>query len=269
MKEKSEKKEKKEKKEKNENDEVTLIANSELSNSEELKEELPTRKRKSKEEKKEKKELKKLKVDAKESKVKSKEKEIIELKEKEIKPADDPDAGGKVVIVQDQHIDSYRPSSIQKVDDTAIPDNLKLESLGLVESTLLKLKERNVKSLFPIQAACYRPVMDGKDLLARARTGTGKTLAFSLPIVDCLKKLKMENPSSFQKRGRGPKVLIMAPTRELALQVSKEFTQLCGSELSTACFYGGTFYDEQMKTLSDGVDVVVGKILFISIDLIL
>lgn len=77
-------------------------------------------------------------------------------------------------------------------------------------------------------------------------------------MVETLKNDLAENPSNFRAIGRGPQVLIMAPTRELAIQVNKELTQICSGLLSTFCFYGGVAYDEQRRALQDGLDVVVG-----------
>ncbi|KAJ3183656.1 Nucleolar RNA helicase 2 [Gaertneriomyces sp. JEL0708] len=139
-----------------------------------------------------------------------------------------------------------------------IPENLRLSSHGLSPSTLKALEARGVTQLFPIQAASLKPIMDGKDLLGRARTGTGKTLAFSLPMIEVLKRDRTTDPRAYTTRGRMPKVLIMAPTRELAMQVHKEFDSTAGGELATVCVYGGTPYNEQYFAMRDGVDVVVG-----------
>jgi ATP-dependent RNA helicase DDX21 len=154
----------------------------------------------------------------------------------------------ETIIVEDQHVDKYRETSATE----DIPDYLKLTSLGLAESTLKSLKERKVTQLFPIQAAAFSHVIKGYDLLARARTGTGKTLAFSLPIVEVLKK-KVQ-----RERGRSPRALIMAPTRELAIQVHKELNQICSGELATTCVYGGAQYGPQEDAFYNGVDIVVG-----------
>jgi ATP-dependent RNA helicase DDX21 len=160
------------------------------------------------------------------------------------------------IIVPDQHIDDYR--SIAKHEESEIPSHLRIESHGLSESTIESLKARGVRQLFPIQAASIGPILEGKDLLGRARTGTGKTLAFSLPMVEILKRLKLKNSETFSKRGRAPKILIMAPTRELAMQVHKEFDSISSGELISTCIYGGTQYDGQYYALKEGLDVVVG-----------
>ncbi|RKO90475.1 P-loop containing nucleoside triphosphate hydrolase protein [Blyttiomyces helicus] len=154
------------------------------------------------------------------------------------------------------------PSAVVKVlevaDAAEIPVHLRLETHNLAPSTLKALAARGVTQLFPIQAAALKPILEGRDLLGRARTGTGKTLAFSLPMIERLKKDRAVNPGAFTARGRSPRVLIMAPTRELAMQVHKEFDTIAGGELTTLCVYGGTPYDGQNRSLRDGVDVIVG-----------
>ncbi|KAJ3078028.1 Nucleolar RNA helicase 2 [Quaeritorhiza haematococci] len=143
-------------------------------------------------------------------------------------------------------------------DTPDLPDNLKLSSYPFTETTLAALKARGVTQLFPIQAACFSHVMDGKDVVGRARTGTGKTLAFALPMVESLKKDKKTNPAAYSKRGRAPRVLVMTPTRELCLQVSKEFESVAANDLALCCIYGGVPYDSQYFAMKNGVDVVIG-----------
>ena len=71
---------------------------------------------------------------------------------------------------------------------------------------------RNVEFLFPVQSESYQHIYDGKDCVVQAYTGTGKTLAFSIPIVELLQN----DPSLKLLRGRAPRVLALAPTRELS-----------------------------------------------------
>ncbi|KAJ0079930.1 hypothetical protein Patl1_24682 [Pistacia atlantica] len=99
------------------------------------------------------------------------------------------------------------------------------------------------------------PALQGKDLIARAKTGTGKTLAFGIPILKRLTEEADKAPSF--RRGRLPKVLVLAPTRELAKQVEKELRE-SAPYLNTVCVYGGVPYYPQQNALARGVDVVVG-----------
>ncbi|KAF2307363.1 hypothetical protein GH714_026638 [Hevea brasiliensis] len=98
--------------------------------------------------------------------------------------------------------------------------------------------------------------LEGRDLIARAKTGTGKTLAFGIPII---KRLTEDTTQTSPQRrtGRLPRVLVLAPTRELAKQVEKEINETA-HYLNTVCVYGGVSYITQRNALSRGVDVVVG-----------
>ena len=162
----------------------------------------------------------------------------------------------ETVIVEDQDADDYKGST--KKEDSDIPENLRISSHDLSQSTVNSLQQKGIKQLFPIQAASLAPIMKGQDLLGRARTGTGKTLAFSLPMVETLKRRKTANPSEFSRRGRAPKVMIMAPTRELAIQVHREFDSIASGELSSTCIYGGTAFDGQCQAMRSGLDAVIG-----------
>ena len=102
--------------------------------------------------------------------------------------------------------------------------NQPLSDFDISKETQAKLAEAGITSLFPIQAATFRHVMAGKDLIARARTGTGKTLSFVLPVHERLLALRTEGlVESAAKRGRAPVCLILSPTRELTKQIGKVF----------------------------------------------
>ncbi|KAM7102195.1 nucleolar RNA helicase 2-like isoform 2-T2 [Ciconia maguari] len=122
----------------------------------------------------------------------------------------------------------------------------------LSQNTINLLKARGVKYLFPVQVKTFQPIYDGKDLIAQARTGTGKTFSFALPLTE-----KLHSVSQDGRRGRSPKVLVLVPTRELATQVAKDFRNLT-RKLSVACFYGGTPYKAQLDLLKSGIDILVG-----------
>ncbi|KAF5728236.1 DEAD-box ATP-dependent RNA helicase 7 [Tripterygium wilfordii] len=121
-----------------------------------------------------------------------------------------------------------------------------------------KLKGKGIESLFPIQAMTFDMVLDGSDLVGRARTGQGKTLAFVLPI---LESLVNGSAKSSRKTGYGkaPSVLVLLPTRELATQVHADFELYGGAMgLMSCCLYGGASYHSQESKLKRGIDVVVG-----------
>jgi superfamily II DNA/RNA helicase len=112
-----------------------------------------------------------------------------------------------------------------------------------------RLAAQGILEATPIQAESLPHTLQGRDLIGRARTGTGKTLAFALPIIQSLE------PS--RQRGRTPRALIMAPTRELAKQVADHFSK-ASADLELLTIYGGAAYGPQEKALSRGVDIVVG-----------
>ncbi|XP_016044076.1 nucleolar RNA helicase 2 [Erinaceus europaeus] len=120
------------------------------------------------------------------------------------------------------------------------------------EETIKLLKARGVTFLFPIQAKTFHHVYGGKDLIAQARTGTGKTFSFAIPLIE-----KLLGEMHDRKRGRAPQVLVLAPTRELASQVSRDFSDIT-KKLAVACFYGGTPYGGQIERMRNGIDILVG-----------
>ncbi|WVZ61866.1 hypothetical protein U9M48_011675 [Paspalum notatum var. saurae] len=128
---------------------------------------------------------------------------------------------------------------------------LEIAGLGISGRIVEKLAARGITRLFPIQRAVLEPAMQGKDMIGRARTGTGKTLAFGIPIMDKILRYNEANGS-----GRNPLAIVLAPTRELARQVEKEFRE--SAPLDTLCVYGGVPINQQMRVLNYGVDVVVG-----------
>ncbi|WP_121613114.1 DEAD/DEAH box helicase [Mesobacillus foraminis] len=127
-----------------------------------------------------------------------------------------------------------------------MPDFL---SLGISASFADKLREQGIVTATPIQEHALPFVMEGRDVIAQAQTGTGKTLAFVLPI---LEKINRNVPYI--------QALIVTPTRELALQITAEVEKLiAGMEgLSVLAVYGGQDVDKQLKKLNKNVPIVVG-----------
>ncbi|RIB22965.1 P-loop containing nucleoside triphosphate hydrolase protein [Gigaspora rosea] len=153
--------------------------------------------------------------------------------------------------------DTATTSQFIEIETEEIPDNLKLSSYRITQTTADSLKKRGIESLFPIQAATFDIIYDGKDILARAKTGTGKTLAFALPITEVLLKSYENGGLKNGQRGRAPKVIIMTPTRDLAKQISSEFESIAPN-LKILCIYGGVAYDFQTQGLRSGIDVLIG-----------
>ncbi len=124
------------------------------------------------------------------------------------------------------------------------------EALGLSPSTLAAVLKKGFEEPTPIQAlAIPRLLVPGPDLIARARTGTGKTAAFGLPLIDKLS----------EGTGNEIRAIVLVPTRELAIQVSGEINSLRpGPRPRVAPIYGGSSYGEQFRRLKAGVEIVVG-----------
>lgn len=143
-------------------------------------------------------------------------------------------------------------SDEEKRQSSNSDEGLEISKLGISQEIVSALAKKGITKLFPIQRAVLEPAMQGRDMIGRARTGTGKTLAFGIPILE-----KIIQFNAKHGRGRYPLALVLAPTRELAKQVDKEFYE-SAPNLDTICVYGGTPISRQMSQLDYGVDVVVG-----------
>jgi len=129
------------------------------------------------------------------------------------------------------------------------PSELTFNDLGLSPDVLQGLEKVGYEKPSPIQAEIIPHVVEGRDVLGQAQTGTGKTAAFALPV---LSKIDLSQ--------KNPQVLVLAPTRELAIQVAEAF-QTYASQMKgfhVLPIYGGASYDGQLKQLRRGVHVVVG-----------
>lgn len=130
--------------------------------------------------------------------------------------------------------------------------------LGVDDALATALHEVGIDHPFPIQEMAIPIALTGADLIGQARTGTGKTLAFGLPL---LQHVLLEGDDDFADLAAPgkPQALVLTPTRELASQITAELTtanKYRGARLLTV--YGGVGYDDQVDTLRDGVDIVVG-----------
>ncbi|KAA8495691.1 Nucleolar RNA helicase 2 [Porphyridium purpureum] len=125
-----------------------------------------------------------------------------------------------------------------------------------------KLTEKNIFEMTEVQYGTFDSVYDGRDMIARSRTGTGKTLAFGLPIIEKLASIMGTDEDTTgigRTPGRGPACVILAPTRELASQVARELDDIARIHgMSTECFYGGSPYGAQESALRRGIDILVG-----------
>lgn len=125
------------------------------------------------------------------------------------------------------------------------------------------LHEKGISHFTPVQGEAFEPVLSGRDVIGRSRTGTGKTLAFGLPSLTKLVKFTTEsgkrNANGGMTRGRSASMIILCPTRELARQVQVELSIVAKPlGLFVEVFHGGVSYDPQARALRNGVDVLVG-----------
>src|SRR6201996_2505138 len=142
-----------------------------------------------------------------------------------------------------------RRSTMSAVPADAIENTLSFRDLALSEPVLRALTDVGYESPSPIQAATIPVLLSGKDMLGQAQTGTGKTAAFALPALTRIDLSKHE-----------PQVLVLVPTRELALQVAAAFLKYAAhlKGFHVLPIYGGQSYQPQLNALRRGVHVVVG-----------
>jgi ATP-dependent RNA helicase RhlE len=127
-------------------------------------------------------------------------------------------------------------------------------SLGLSKVLLRAVAEQGYDSPTPIQARAIPAVLEGRDLLAAAQTGTGKTAAFTLPLLNRL----LAGTSPRERKGRSPRALVLVPTRELAAQVGDSVrTYGRYTELRTITVFGGVGMQPQVDALRRGVDILI------------
>ena len=131
-------------------------------------------------------------------------------------------------------------------DGTAVP----FTSLGVSEEICSGLAAAGIFTTFPIQALALPLALDGHDIIGQARTGTGKTLAFGVPLLELVRDAK--------DRG-APRALVVAPTRELAIQIADDLrVAAVNMRVKVLTVYGGRAYEPQIDALNAGVDIVVG-----------
>jgi len=138
--------------------------------------------------------------------------------------------------------------------DTHLTDK-RFTDLPLHETLLRGLADAGFEFCTPIQAEALPHALSGKDVAGQAQTGTGKTMAFLLAAYQRL----LESPPDENRRKDQPLAMMLAPTRELAIQIEKD-AEVIGrhTDLKLGLVYGGTGYDTQRRMLEDGVDILVG-----------
>ena len=129
-----------------------------------------------------------------------------------------------------------------------ITQGVAFESFGLSEATLRAIRNKGYTVSTPVQAGCIPPMMAGKDVIAKAPTGTGKTMAFGIPIIEKI------DPDSEEVQA-----VIMAPTRELAMQITDEMRDIAvyHEGVRLVCLYGGQPIGKQINALKRKPQIVV------------
>jgi superfamily II DNA/RNA helicase len=126
---------------------------------------------------------------------------------------------------------------------------LTFKDLGIDSDITEALEARGITSPFPIQEQAIPLALTGQDIIGQAKTGTGKTLGFGLPLIQSLGK----DPS------HGAKALVVVPTRELAIQVAEDLKLACSNRSTTvAAIYGGKAYEGQVAEIDAGAQIIVG-----------
>ncbi|MER7188497.1 DEAD/DEAH box helicase [Streptomyces flaveolus] len=141
------------------------------------------------------------------------------------------------------------PEVVEASESADTPENT-FADLGLPEGIVRKLAQNGVTTPFPIQAATIPDALEGKDILGRGRTGSGKTLSFGLPTLATLAGGRTEKHK--------PRAVILTPTRELAMQVAdalQPYGDVLGLKMKVVC--GGTSMGNQIYALERGVDILV------------
>ncbi|WP_375432448.1 DEAD/DEAH box helicase [uncultured Friedmanniella sp.] len=148
------------------------------------------------------------------------------------------------------------PSDADEPTEPPIPQTF--SDLGVLGTIVDALDAVGITNPFPIQAMAIPIALTGTDMIGQARTGTGKTLAFGIPMLQRIVVQDERDFAALAKPG-APQGLIVAPTRELASQVSKDMSVAAAQRKArVVTLYGGMGYEPQLDALKAGVEVVVG-----------
>ena len=136
--------------------------------------------------------------------------------------------------------------------------SLTFADLPLRKETIAALEEHGFTSPFPIQEMVMPIALADGDVIGQAKTGTGKTLAFGIPVIERVIAPNDSDWAQLPNQGK-PQVLIVVPTRELCVQVTKDIEELSFNRgIRTLAVYGGRAFEPQIEALNNGVEIVVG-----------
>uniref|UniRef100_A0A6N2N4I4 RNA helicase n=1 Tax=Salix viminalis TaxID=40686 RepID=A0A6N2N4I4_SALVM len=158
-----------------------------------------------------------------------------------------------VAAMSEREVEEYRQRREITVDGRDIPKPVKsFHDVGFPDYVLQEISKAGFTEPTPIQAQGWPMAMKGRDLIGIAETGSGKTLAYLLPAIVHV------NAQPFLAPGDGPIVLVLAPTRELAVQIQQEAAKFgASSRIKNTCIYGGVPKGPQVRDLQKGVEIVI------------
>jgi ATP-dependent RNA helicase RhlE len=131
---------------------------------------------------------------------------------------------------------------------------MKFDEYRLSKEVKKNLYEMDFRRPTDIQYKCIPPIQRGEDLLAIAQTGTGKTAAFAIPVIDKIQQIKYKS----KNKNSVVRSIVMVPTRELAQQITQVFNKIGkNTKVKALCIYGGVEQDYQIDKLIEGMDVIV------------
>ena len=141
-----------------------------------------------------------------------------------------------------------RGPSTESENEMEITEGVRFDSLGLSPEIMRALEKRNLTTSTPVQAGCIPPMMDWQDVIAKAPTGTGKTFAYGIPIVEHI-----------DPEDESVQAVILAPTRELAIQITDELRDIAAFKpgVRSVCLYGGQPIGRQIDALKKRPQIVV------------
>ena len=146
----------------------------------------------------------------------------------------------------------------QMLDTVDAAPSVRFDDLGLSDAVMKAVRDMRYETPTPVQAAAIPEVLSGRDLLAAAQTGTGKTAAFLLPVMSRLDHVQRRGRDRKWMRGRGPHMLVITPTRELAQQIDDVCTTIARRTKHVAVtVVGGVGYNPQRSALKRGCDILV------------
>ncbi|CAN1286658.1 DEAD-box ATP-dependent RNA helicase 20 [Linum perenne] len=158
-----------------------------------------------------------------------------------------------VAALSEREVEEYRLRREITVEGRDIPKPvLSFEDVGFPDYVMEEVRKAGFKEPTPIQAQGWPMALKGRDLVGIAETGSGKTLAYLLPAIVHV------NAQPILAPGDGPIVLVLAPTRELAVQIQQEATKFgASSRIKNTCIYGGVPKGPQVRDLQKGVEIVI------------